>query len=124
MISASAVSANSPVMRRKSIMRGSVRVPVVCVWEMWMGVSQGIMPVAMGMADSPGAVCVGVLVVRIMFVIVLVVQGLVRMLVAMVFGQVQPDAQGHQCAGHQQDRRDGLPQPDHRQHGAEERGHR
>ena len=74
---------------------------MVQIGKVRMGVCEPRVPVRMDMwlATIPGGL-MGVLVMRVMHVLVFVLDRFVRMLVLVVFGQAQPDAQRHQpCRG-------------------------
>ena len=78
-----------------------MQVPVVRVREVLVRVSQR--RVTMVVRVSPERLClaVPVLVVNIVFVLMFVLHLLVRMPVAVLFGQVQPYPKGHERPGRQ-----------------------
>lgn len=93
----------------------SVPMPVMCIREMRMGMRQRRMLVLVLVARPwcywlgmrMGVVHIATLAVDIAMAVLMVVQQrLVPVLVAMPFGQVQCDANGHQHATHQQRQRD------------------
>ena len=98
------------------VLVGKVR---VCVVERLVPV-----PVHMAHRRLPGDVRVGVVRIVFVFVFVLVFERLVRVRVAVLLAQVEPDAQRHQRAGDQQLAGDWFAQQPHRQRRAEERGRR
>jgi hypothetical protein len=74
--------------------------PMMRIWivNMSMPHRRVAMPVGVRLRDRS---LVGMLVVLIVNVAMLVVQRLMRVLVVMPFGQVQPQTDAHQCAGNQ-----------------------
>ena len=81
-------------------MRGAMAVPVVQIGVVRMPMHQArmAMPVGMRLAEWVGRFVL-VLVVRIVAMAVLVLHRFMHMLVLVLFGQVQPDAERHQRAG-------------------------
>src|ERR1700734_1255974 len=88
-----------------------------------MPVPQPVMPVPvrMRLAHRP---LVGMLMMMVVDMAVLVLDRFVRVVVLMVFGQMQPEAERHQRAGDDQLNRDRLVQEDDRDDRAKERRER
>ncbi len=74
---------------------------------MRMPVPESVMPVPVRMRLGHAAF-VGVLMMWVVDVAVLVLERLVRMVMLMAFGQMQPEAKSHQRAGEDELGRDGL----------------
>ena len=72
--------------------------PVVQVGVVRVAVDQPCVPVGMDMGLGSGAVRMGMLVMRVMHMDMLMLQRLVCVLVQMLLGQVQPEADRHQQA--------------------------
>lgn len=86
-------------------------VRVMHVWDVRMLVAQPLMAMPVCMRLAGGIVGpMRVLVVLVVHVAVRVLQWLVFMLVRVILGDMQPDAESHQEAGRNQLNRDRLPQ--------------
>lgn len=85
--------------------------PVMGVWEVRMTVRQWLVAVWVTMLDAgQRPFVIRVLVVGIVTVLMLMFHRLVRVGVAVLLGEMQPDAQRHQGGGNQQSSADRLTQ--------------
>jgi hypothetical protein len=92
-----------------------------------MGVAMGHRCMSVPMAVWPvrfRAVLMIVLMMRIMNVAMFMLERIVRMVVAMRFGQMQPESDGHQNTGNDEGRGDRLPEERDRQQRPDERRRR
>ena len=100
---------------------------VVSVGVVRVVVAQRLVAMAVGVGRArgrrPAISFVRMLVVRVVFVRVFVLQDFVRVPVFVPLAQVQPDANGHQRPGHQQRCGNGLAQAQNRHQCTEERCH-
>lgn len=101
-----------------------VFVEMMSVRTMWVRVSQSCMSMPVPVADTRGdGIIVNMLVVFVMNVNVIMFQRIMRVLVYMQFGQMQPKADSHERTRKQQRQCHGLPHG-HRQKSAKEWGDR
>ena len=121
----SAEKANWQAHWRRAALRGwhSVRMPVVLVREVLVGVGQRLMPMAMRVAGRMHLAGGMVIMVRVVFMLVLVLQRFMSVRVPMPLAEVQPNAQRHQHTGDEQGWSHRLAKQRDREHGAEERRH-
>lgn len=85
-------------------------VPVVRIGKMLMRMRQWLMTVPMSMYRSwCNGLIMGMLMMFVMRMLMFVFQGLMRVDVAVVLGQMQPDPERHQDTGHEQRCGDWLP---------------
>ena len=84
---------------------------MVHVWKVFMAVRQRLMAMPVHVfSHRVHTIGVHMLMVRIMFVFMAVLQNFVRMFMPVRLGQVQPDANSHEQAGYQQPQRGCLAQ--------------
>ena len=89
----------------------SVPVTVVCIGKMRMGMHRRLVNVRVLMRNvCRFSLCMGMLMVRVMFVHMLVLDRRMSMSVIVPFGEMQPHAGPHQHAGERQLHRHGLAQ--------------
>ena len=96
----------------------SMRVPVVLVREVFVRVRHRGVAMSMGVSSGVHFARRMMFVVEVVLVLVLVFEGLVFMQMLVPFCQVQPDAQCHQRAGHEQRGRHRFGQGHHGEYGA------
>ena len=102
-----------------------MRVPMMDVWEVSVPVNDGCVPVWVGMRlDAIPLEIVCVLVMRVVPMRMGVFNFFVSVLVFMMFAQMQPEADRHECRGDTELHRNGVAKEQHRQEPAVERSDR